>query len=140
MTAFKTIGLLSSAVAFSTVVWNVQPARATEPEPFELSVLTPTSLSAGAAGAVVITVTARSGYKVNQEYPYRARVTATGSVSVAKSELRQGDFHFDKMLARASVGLRSSGGRGTIKVELSFSVCSPTRCVVDRRVFERTIE
>jgi len=89
-----------------------------------------------------VSLEARNGYHVNQEYPIELRLQAPAGVDLAKARLARADASaFDEARAVFPVVFTPrEAGRKEITGELRFSVCDAQNCLLERRPVNFTVE
>lgn len=126
---------------------NTQPLEAEKPaattasgqqryqeEAFDVSLLAPSELGAQKPLSFTVKLTAKSGYKVNDEYPIKFVVESTPGVTAAKQKVTREDATIDKKSAQLPVVVTLEGpGPHRIAGRLSFSVCTDERCLIEKR-------
>jgi len=103
---------------------------------YDLAVTSPSSAKAGQKAEASVVVTAKSGWKVNQDYPAKLILEETAGVKLEKTKLSKGDAaKFDKHTAEFKVALTAeAAGKKEIKGTLKFAVCdeAATSCVTKK--------
>ena len=100
--------------------------------------LEPAQISPGAETSVQVTANPSVGYKWNDEYPARFKVTASDGLTVGKAEFKKKDFVLKDKKASLTVPLTAaSAGTYSLTLEGGFSVCNETSCKIFRK---KTIE
>ena len=86
---------------------------------------------AGAASSVRVALTAKAGFHINDQYPYRFRAAPPADgVSYPKPVLERSDGEFQEKTAVFQLPfVASHAGQFTVGGVLNLSVCSPTSCV-----------
>lgn len=90
---------------------------------------------AGKESSLEIVIEAKGPYHINSKYPLKFKVTdpAPSGVSFAKSVLKREDGKFDDTKGSLPVAFTAaSAGKVKIAGVLSLSVCSDSRCVMDK--------
>jgi hypothetical protein len=89
---------------------------------------------AGVAGSVRVSLTAKAGFHINDQYPYRFRAsTPPEGVSYPKPVLERADGQFQEKTAVFQLPfVASHAGQFSVGGVLNLSVCSPTSCVVQK--------
>jgi hypothetical protein len=104
----------------------------------------PGELAVSEKGTVILSLIPGSGYKWNDEYPAKFKLTAPASVALEKAEFsfKNKDIETDKKEARLSLPLTiSAQGPQKLDVKGSFSVCNDTSCKIMRNeVFSITVQ
>jgi len=96
----------------------------------------------GEPGTAVITLTARGGFHVNEEYPLSFRPTAVPALGLAKQRYGKADGLVlepcaagskDACTATLPVAFTPTAtGTLTMAGTLSFSVCNPEKCLIEQ--------
>lgn len=96
---------------------------------------------AGAAASVRVFLTAKAGFHINDQYPYRFRAAApVDGVSYPKPVLERADGHFEEKTASFQLPfVASRAGQFSVGGVLNLSVCSPTSCIVQKAPLMVTI-
>ena len=89
---------------------------------------------AGAAGSVRVSLTAKGGFHINDQYPYRFRASPpVDGVSYPKPVLERADGQFEEKTAVFQLPfVASHAGQFSVGGVLNLSVCSPTSCIVQK--------
>lgn len=89
---------------------------------------------AGAAGSVKVSLTAKAGFHINDQYPYRFNTSPPAEgVSYPKPVLERADGQFAEKAAVFQLPfVASHPGQFTVGGVLKLSVCSPTSCIVQK--------
>ncbi len=90
--------------------------------------------SAGKEVPVVITVKAKEGFHVNQEFPHHLTIgELPPGVTIEKTDLKRGDAELsERALAFRVSATPAKKGRYTIPAILKTSVCDDTQCMVKK--------
>jgi hypothetical protein len=93
------------------------------------------TVAVGGAGRAEVTLEGRNGYHVNQDYPIQLTIRPPVGVEVAKTTLARDDAStFEEARAVFPVVFTPrEAGRKEFTGELSFSVCNPQNCLMERR-------
>jgi hypothetical protein len=89
---------------------------------------------AGATGSVKVSLTAKAGFHINDQYPYRFNTTPPApGVSYPKPVLERADGQFEEKAAVFNLPfVASHAGQFTVGGVLKLSVCSPASCIVQK--------
>lgn len=92
------------------------------------------SAKAGEATKVVVAIKARDGFKVNDKYPTKVKVSAPGAVELKQTKFKAKDGSFkDKKTLEFSVPVMAkSAGQHKVDFEVKFSVCSADQCLLKK--------
>ncbi len=92
------------------------------------------SYKAGQAGAFEVELTAGPGFKVNQEYPLKFKVEPCEGVEFPQPTVGKEGARLEKSHAVVTVPVQpKTSGSKVLKGRLSFSVCTPEQCLVDKQ-------
>lgn len=124
------------AVSPSTPAPKAVPSGQSEvsEEAFIARLNLPATIQAGVPLEFLVTLEAKGGYKVNDEYPLKFVVTETAAVKAEKSTVRKEDGKLEKTRAELPVHVTlSAPGEHQVGGKLSFSVCTDERCLIEKR-------
>jgi hypothetical protein len=96
---------------------------------------------AGIAGSVRVSLTAKAGFHINDQYPYRFRASPPADgVSYPKPVLERADGQYEEKTAVFQLPfVASHAGQFSVGGVLNLSVCSPTSCVVQKAPLSVTV-
>lgn len=101
---------------------------------FKLALVGEPAYKAGERAAVQLTLEARGGYHVNQEYPIRVEVKAPPGVTLEKASLERADAaQFGEQSARFELPFSGEAGTHELTASVDFAVCTAETCVPDQR-------
>ncbi|MEO8181685.1 MAG: hypothetical protein ABI895_22860 [Deltaproteobacteria bacterium] len=88
----------------------------------------------GATGSVKVSLTAKAGFHINDQYPYRFNTSPpVPGVSYPKPVLERADGQFEEKAAVFHLPfVASHTGQFTVGGVLKLSVCSPASCIVQK--------
>ncbi len=115
---------------------TVTTAKAhTDGKHYSLDVTAPGMVTVGGAGAFQVSLVAKDGYHINDEFPYKLKAAADpqGMVTFEVPELSRKDGKYTKTDARFE--LKFVGARaGVAKVggTMALSVCTKKECIVEK--------
>jgi hypothetical protein len=112
-----------------------QPSTAkVEADTFLVEISAGGPYKAGAAGSVQVSLTAKAGFHINDQYPYRFNTSPPApGVSYPKPVLERADGQFAEKSAVFSLPfVADHAGQFTVGGVLKLSVCSPTSCIVEK--------
>jgi hypothetical protein len=112
-----------------------QPAKPSiDDTTFRLALVGAPEYAADKEGAVELTLEARGGYHVNQDYPIRVDLKAPAGVKLAKASLGKPDAaKFSEQEARFQLPFSASAGAHDLTATVDFAVCTKETCVPDQR-------
>jgi hypothetical protein len=127
--ATNTVG----AAAIETV--SAKPGQVRYDEgAFRLEMLTVQSLKVGETGAMTITLSAKPPFHVNAEYPHRFKISSTKAAKTPSSTVNGEPAKTTPSKLELSVPLIPvQVGEGELEGELSFSVCTAEKCLMEKR-------
>lgn len=89
-------------------------------------------LVAGTAGEFGIDVKPKPGYKINKDFPWKAKIVAGDNFTV-DAEVGKDKWTLDDKGASLKAPITAkAAGDGEVKAKVSFSVCNDTACDVIR--------
>jgi hypothetical protein len=96
---------------------------------------------AGVPGSVRVSLTAKGGFHINDQYPYRFRASpAVEGLSYPKPVLERADGQFEEKTAVFQLPfVASRAGQFSVGGVLNLSVCSPTSCIVQKAPLAVTV-
>jgi hypothetical protein len=96
---------------------------------------------AGVPSSVRVSLTAKAGYHINDQYPYRFRASPpVDGVSYPKPVLERADGQFEEKTGTFQLPfVASHAGQFPVGGVLSLSVCSPTSCIVKKAPLTVTV-
>lgn len=96
---------------------------------------------AGVPGNVTVSLTAKAGFHINEQYPYRFKTSSPSEgISYPKPVLERADGHFEEKTALFNLPfVASHSGKFTLGGVLNLSVCSPTSCIVQKAPLDVTV-
>jgi hypothetical protein len=101
---------------------------------FNLSIAPRAAVSRGQSGELVISLTAKSPFHVNQEYPHRFKVSATRGLTTPTSTIQRDPIKVTpaRLELVVPVTLGANGPFG-LDGEMSFSLCTAEKCLMEKR-------
>ena len=111
------------------------PALASADGNFAIAAVPQPPFAVGGEARTEVSLEGRNGYHVNQEYPIELRIEAPPGVELAKTRFVRADASvFEEARAVFPVVFTPRDpGRKEFTGELSFSVCNPQNCLLERR-------
>jgi hypothetical protein len=114
-------------------------SKMSEPN-FDLSINPKGAYKAGQAATVEIVLDAKAPFKVNDKYPYKFKVKEGGGVKYPAAVIKEG-VKLEKTRAVLSVPFTpESDGKKEIAGRFDFSVCTPERCLIEKRELTLAID
>ena len=100
---------------------------------FDLSIEPKGEFKSGQAGTVEIVLLAKGPFKVNDKYPYKFKVKEGAGVKYPGPVIKDG-VKLEKTRAVLPVPFTpESAGKKEIAGRFDFSVCTPERCLIEKR-------
>jgi hypothetical protein len=113
--------------------------KVSEPN-FDLSIEPKGDFKSGQAATVEIVLVAKAPFKVNDKYPYKFKVKEGGGVKYPGPVIKEG-VKLEKMRAVLPVPVTpESAGKKQIAGRFDFSVCTPERCLIEKRELALAID
>ncbi|HEX5656884.1 MAG TPA: hypothetical protein VFX59_06800 [Polyangiales bacterium] len=101
---------------------------------FHLAFAAPEAATADQPGNAQLTLEARGGYHVNQDYPIRVDVKGAPGLALEKTSLSRNDAkEFSEEKASFAVPFKAPGGSYDLTATIDFAVCTKETCVPDQR-------
>jgi hypothetical protein len=109
---------------------------------FALRIAPEGTYSAGKTGVAAIELTAKAGFKCNDQYPYKFKAKASPDIAYASPVVGKDALRLEgKDKAVMKVAFTPNGsGKKTVGGQFAFSVCTEEQCLVERRDLELTID
>ena len=119
---------------------QVAPTKV-EAESYLVEISAGSPARAGIAGSVRVSLTAKAGFHINDQYPYRFRASPPADgVSYPKPVLERADGQYEEKTAVFQLPfVASHAGQFSVGGVLNLSVCSPTSCVVQKAPLSVTV-
>jgi hypothetical protein len=144
------IVLLSASGASATAPegWSAQDAQRMQATPTKVEVdsylveISSGSPSrAGVVGSVRVALTAKAGFHINDQYPYRFKASPPADgLSYPKPVLERADGQFEEKTAVFQLPfVANHAGQFSVGGVLNLSVCSPTSCIVQKAPLTVTV-
>lgn len=100
---------------------------------FDLSIQAKGDYKAGQPGTVEIVLNAKEPFHVNDKYPYKFKVKEGAGLKYPAAVIKDG-VKLEKMRVLLTVPFTpESGGKKEIAGRFDFSVCTPERCLIEKR-------
>ncbi|MDB4975661.1 MAG: hypothetical protein JWN48_4002 [Myxococcaceae bacterium] len=110
------------------------PKPTIEDNTFKLSLVPATGYNGSKEGKVELTLEARGGYHVNQDYPIRVDLKAPADVKLDKTTLGKPDAaEFSEHSARFELPFAATSGAHDLVATVDFAVCTKETCLPDQR-------
>jgi hypothetical protein len=107
---------------------------------FDLSIEPKGDFKSGQAGTVEIVLLAKGPFKVNDKYPYKFKVKEGSGVKYPGPVIKEG-VKLEKTRAVLPVPFTpESAGKKQIAGRFDFSVCTPERCLIEKRELALAID
>lgn len=108
---------------------------------FDLALQPKGSYTSGQAGQAEIVLAAKAPFHVNQNYPYKFKLKEAPGLKFANLVVAKDAVKLEP--ARATVPIAftpESAGKHTLAGQLSFSVCTDDKCMIEKRELALDIE
>lgn len=118
------------------------PAAATvEADPYLVVIRSTGPYQVGATGSVTVSLTAKAGFHINDQYPYRFTTSPpVAGVSYPKPVLERADGKFEEKSAVFDVPfIAARAGEYTVGGVLNLSVCNASSCIVHKAPLDVTV-
>lgn len=102
---------------------------------FELKLTPGGAYKAGELGHVVLSLTPKGEYHVNQEYPMHISFRGPSELTFPKTEIEKNDaVEYTESVAKYDVPLTpTAAGEHRVVADVDFAVCTEETCVPDQR-------
>jgi hypothetical protein len=108
---------------------------------FTLQMVSPQPIKVGETGALVITLSPKAPFHVNAEYPHRFKVSSTKGGNAPSSTVNRDPAKLKPNQLELLVPVvPSQAGGGELEGELSFSVCTEEKCLMEKRQLKATFQ
>lgn len=87
---------------------------------------------AGQEGAVDVIVTAKSGYHVNEKFPFKVTAEDGGGVTYPKKVMKRDEATIDAEHAQFRLPVVAAKGSRTVLAEVTIGVCTDSQCSSDK--------
>jgi len=96
--------------------------------------------ASGKAGEADVVLSAKPPYHVNDKYPYKFKLKEAPGLSFANMVVTKELVKFEPARATVPVAFTPSAGKHTLSGQLSFSVCTDDKCMIEKRDLALEIE
>lgn len=101
---------------------------------FDLSLAPKGAYASGQAGEADIVLNAKAPFHVNQNYPYKFKLKETPGVKYASMIVAKDQVKLEPARATLPVAFTpETAGKHTVTGQLSFSVCTDDKCMIEKR-------
>ncbi|MEP7049472.1 MAG: hypothetical protein ABJB12_03930 [Pseudomonadota bacterium] len=100
---------------------------------FELELKPKGDYAAGKAAEAEIVLNAKAPFHVNQQYPYKFKLKASPGVTYPNMVVAKDAVKLEPARATLPVAFTPEAGKHTVSGQLSFSVCTDDKCVIEKR-------
>jgi hypothetical protein len=101
---------------------------------FELSMAPKGPYKVGQAGEVSVLLEAKAGFKVNDKYPYKFKLKEAPGVKFPAPVVGKDAVKLEEKRATLPVHFTpEAAGKHSIGGQLSFSVCTDDKCLIEKR-------
>lgn len=110
------------------------PAAKLSEESFDLVIAPVGEVAAGKPAKLEIVLDAKGEYKVNDEYPHKFQADETPGVTYEQNPVKRDAAKLETKKLTMPVAFKAaSAGKVKLTGKLSFSVCTPERCLLEKR-------
>jgi hypothetical protein len=96
--------------------------------------------ASGKPGEAEIVLSAKPPYHVNDKYPYKFKLKDAPGLSFPNRVVSKDLVKFEPARATVPVAFTPSAGKHTLSGQLSFSVCTDDKCMIEKRDLALEIE
>jgi pyruvate/2-oxoglutarate dehydrogenase complex dihydrolipoamide acyltransferase (E2) component len=96
--------------------------------------------ASGKAGEADVVLSAKPPYHVNDKYPYKFKLKEAPGLTFANMIVTKDLVKFEPARATVPVAFTPSAGKHTLSGQLSFSVCTDDKCMIEKRDLALEIE
>ncbi|HEX3777381.1 MAG TPA: hypothetical protein VHV51_23070 [Polyangiaceae bacterium] len=101
---------------------------------FELVLAPKGNYASGQAGEAEIVLSAKAPFHVNQNYPYKFKLKESPGLKFASPVVGKDQVKLEPARATLPVAFTpESAGKHTLAGQLSFSVCTDDKCMIEKR-------
>jgi hypothetical protein len=101
---------------------------------FDLALTSKGSYASGKAGEAEIVLAAKAPFHVNQNYPYKFKLKEAPGLKFANLVIAKDAVKLEPARATVPVAFTpETAGKHTLAGQLSFSVCTDDKCVIEKR-------
>jgi hypothetical protein len=108
---------------------------------FDLALQTKGNYTSGQAGEAEIVLAAKAPFHVNQNYPYKFKLQEAPGLKFANPIVSKDLVKLEPARATMPVAFTpESAGKHTVRGQLSFSVCTDDKCMIEKRELSLEID
>jgi hypothetical protein len=108
---------------------------------FDLALQPKGSYASGQAGEAEIVLSAKAPFHVNDKYPYKFKIKEAPGLKFATLIVAKDQVKLEPARATVPVAFTpESAGKHTVAGQLSFSVCTDDKCMIEKRDLALEIE
>ncbi len=100
---------------------------------FDLELQPKGEYASGKAGEADIVLNAKAPFHVNQQYPYKFKLKESPGVTYPNMVVGKDAVKLEPARATVPVAFTADAGKHTVTGQLSFSVCTDDKCVIEKR-------
>jgi hypothetical protein len=101
---------------------------------FELTMTPKGAYKVGQAGEVTVLLEAKGAFKVNEQYPYKFKLKETQGIKFPGPVVGKEAVKLEHKRVTLPVGFTpEAAGKHSIGGQLSFSVCTDDKCLIEKR-------
>ncbi|MEO7035404.1 MAG: hypothetical protein ABI548_15870 [Polyangiaceae bacterium] len=107
---------------------------------FDLELQPKGAYASGKAGVAEIVLNAKAPFHVNQQYPYKFKLKESPGLTYPNMVVGKDAVKLEPARATVPVAFTAEAGKHTVTGQLSFSVCTDDKCVIEKRDLALEIE
>ena len=107
---------------------------------FDLELTPKGEYASGKSGEADIVLNAKAPFHVNQQYPYKFKLKESPGLSYPNMVVSKESVKLEPARATVPVLFTPEAGKHTVSGQLSFSVCTDDKCVIEKRDLALEIE
>jgi pyruvate/2-oxoglutarate dehydrogenase complex dihydrolipoamide acyltransferase (E2) component len=107
---------------------------------FDLVLQPKGAYASGQAAEADVVLSAKPPYHVNDKYPYKFKLKEAPGLTFANMIVTKDLVKFEPARATVPVAFTPSAGKHTLSGQLSFSVCTDDKCMIEKRDLALEIE
>jgi hypothetical protein len=96
--------------------------------------------ASGKAGEADVVLSAKPPYHVNDKYPYKLKLKEAPGLTFASMIVTKDAVKLEPARATVPIAFTPSAGKHTLSGQLSFSVCTDDKCMIEKRDLALEIE
>ena len=122
-----------AAVPSAAVAPAVAAASKYSEAAFDLAIEAKGNYTSGQAGEAEIVLAAKPPFHVNDNYPYKFKLKEAAGLKFANLLVSKDSVKLEHARATIPVAFTPEAGTHTLSGQLSFSVCTADKCMIEKR-------